>query len=686
MLTAALLASTELDWRVQLQNAVRLHGSGDLVGAVPHYRKALELHSPLSESWPFLNNYALSVQQTEPAEAAAVFRHVLSLVPESPDGYFNLGNALSDAGEHKAAVQAFGACVHFSPADGEAYYNLGSAMLHSGASSGIGGNVTPLQALALAQGLTPTDGKVWLTSGDALSKERRWDEAAVAYGRACTLRPQHGASWVCKGNCDEERGHVNEAELAWHTALQLNPGDTGVYQNLGRLLRRTDRMPESRASYASAITLSPQSAEAYSGLGKCYGAPPGGLSAENRQQVRAKYALFLARTYGIAADLEPRNAGTYNALGEGMTMFGLRGSNWAELGDRSALDFYRIAHSLMPANTCAATHVAFGLASSDDSSGSCLEATPAPSATPLAALLRPPSKSPATAVASVGLADLSVKVDQRHGALRSGLLERAFSLWCKYGVVVFPSLLSRTTVEGLLEGVRRTQHERNSTDYTQVTRNSKFRVHKALPVAQAQHALNEVAERLGPFVHMALGVPRPAQDGPADMSQYGAADRGGSTLEDRVHVLESGFMVTAPGADEQQLHRDVAPAIVSNCALTASIQVSLVDTAAKQGSLQVVPGSHTFDPASSDKERLLASAAVPVPIAVPAGSVVVYALHLMHSGRANEHVRDRPFYFFTVMGGKLDPPPGLAYTIELEDIGRWELGHSMLVQREREIG
>ena len=38
-------------------------------------------------------------------------------------------------------------------------------------------------------------------------------------------------------------------------------------------------------------------------------------------------------------------------------------------------------------------------------------------------------------------------------------------------------------------------------------------------------------------------------------------------------VLESGFMVTAPGATAQHFHRDVAPAVVSCSSLTASLQV-----------------------------------------------------------------------------------------------------------------
>ena len=92
---------------------------------------------------------------------------------------------------------------------------------------------------------------------------------------------------------------------------------------------------------------------------------------------------------------------------------------------------------------------------------------------------------------------------------------------------------------------------------------------------------------------------------------------------------------------------------------------------AEQGSLEVVPGSHTYDPSISDK-KVMEGTLPKLPVAVPAGTVTIYALHLIHRGRANTHTADRPFFFFTLMGPGL-APPGLAYTIEPDDIGRWRM-------------
>ena len=89
------------------------------------------------------------------------------------------------------------------------------------------------------------------------------------------------------------------------------------------------------------------------------------------------------------------------------------------------------------------------------------------------------------------------------------------------------------------------------------------------------------------------------------------------------------------------------------------------------------PGSHRFDPAAPETtsfDRRVAAggsataggaaAAVGGPrlrLALPAGSVAVYALHLLHRGSANTAPADRPFYFFTLKGpgcaGESTPPP-----------------------------
>jgi len=243
-------------------------------------------------------------------------------------------------------------------------------------------------------------------------------------------------------------------------------------------------------------------------------------------------------------------------------------------------------------------------------------------------------------------------------AERAHATAEALRLWRRHGVVVFPGLLTPDEVQPLLRAVRAAEVDPNATDYSQVTRDSSLgaRTHKALPVSAARPALDALAARLGSFLATALGEPN------------------GS-----LPVLESGFMVTRPGARDQAFHRDVAPGVVSASSLSASVQLVLVDTASNQGALQVKPRTHRFDPVAPFVDGVDGGDVAPVALALPEGSVVVYALHLVHRGSANTAAADRLFYFFTLKGRGY-APPGLAYTIEPTDIAKYRLAANGLEQ------
>ena len=593
-------------------------------------------------SQPVLTNYGLALQEAgDAAEAVAAFRKVLELNPSS-DAEFNLANALVDAGEAEEADAAFERCLRLNPADAEAYYNRGTAAL--GAAAGDAAKVrAAMESLEASIGLAPADAKSYASLGDGLAFSSRWDESSAAYRTASRIRPAHAGTHASLGNVLDELGRLKEAESSWRACIAIDPTGNGggVHTNLGNMLRRDGRTAESREAFDAALSIDPANAEAYMGLGRCYSAPVGGLAQENRSDHDGGYLAHLRETYGAAIELQPTDANAYKAIGEGMAMYGLHGG-CDEFGGDGALQMYEHALRLNPADTCAATHVAFGRrpprqaeaaegggaegGEADEEEGAGLELEDGGA--------RPPP-------AEVTLESLSARGDVTKG---DGLA-RARSLWQTNGMVVFPELLSTRATDALLKHVREAQHGEHTRDFTVVTRDHAHRTHKALRVSDAQKALSEIASKLQPFLQEALGVAEPA-------------------------LLECGFMVTEPGATAQHFHRDVAPDVVSLSSITASIQVSLVDTAPNQGALEVVPGSQEFDPSVSEKDRLDSLAKVPV--AVPRGTVTIYALHLMHRGSANTHTSDRPFMFFTLMGDGL-APPGLAYTVQPDDIGKYAM-------------
>ena len=273
------------------------------------------------------------------------------------------------------------------------------------------------------------------------------------------------------------------------------------------------------------------------GLGRCYQSPGGSADAMAKD-----YRAFLASTYGVAVRLQPTNAEAYVALGEGLRMYGVH-ERCPELGSKNALEMYKTALQLAPDNTCAATHVSFGDREPCDTAEveelmACDEATDAMTARDEGDARSHPSGT------GVDIESLSVSGELSSAA---GLAD-ALVKWRRNGLVVFPQLLSSEAVADLLERVRAAQHGNHTRDYTPVTRDKAHRCHKALPVDEARGTLEAITRVIGPFLEAALGTLTPT-------------------------LLESGFMVTAPGASAQLFHRDVAPSVVSCSSMTVSIQV-----------------------------------------------------------------------------------------------------------------
>ena len=108
----------------------------------------------------------------------------------------------------------------------------------------------------------------------------------------------------------------------------------------------------------------------------------------------------------------------------------------------------------------------------------------------------------------------------------------------------------------------------------------------------------------------------------------------------------------------------------------ASVQISLVNSVASQGVLEVAPGTQ-HEPAKWTErfERQDAGARRPrtVAIAVPAGSVTFYSSSLVHRGRANTHSKERLVLGLTLLGDGGVVPSGLPYALQPQDLGQWSL-------------
>ena len=91
------------------------------------------------------------------------------------------------------------------------------------------------------------------------------------------------------------------------------------------------------------------------------------------------------------------------------------------------------------------------------------------------------------------------------------------------------------------------------------------------------------------------------------------------------------------------------------------------------GPIEVLPGSADSPPTFSDAAAARSAPALPLPL--PLGAALLYDTRLWHRGGANRgRKKARPVWYVTVLGDEGEPPSGLPYTIEPDEVACFRLG------------
>ena len=367
-------------------------------------------------------------------------------------------------------------------------------------------------------------------------------------------------------------------------------------------------------------------------------------------------------------------------------------AEWRALtrGAAAADGAFAAAARLLPSDISCATHAHYG-------------APRARSGVRALRMTAPPRADETDASSNARLRALTIaradgETDSMWGARAAACFERD-------GVVVLPRLLDDEQCAALDAAVAAAEagDVEDFTDQTHEASGGVARTHRALPLgasavgrdaataSAAVLALDAVARALWPPLSRALQVAGGDADDDADREANGGG---------LAPLLGAGFMRVAPGARAQALHRDVqghdrhprgGGGATGGGPRAVSVQIQLTDTtsAARSGSLEVLPGSHRPDGAAGARGALDAIAAdtdgvspAVVPIAVPRGTVTAYSSRLFHRGGGNRGDSERTFVFLTVAEPDAPAPFGLIHTMGIEDVGQWEMGPKGLVRLE----
>ncbi len=229
-----------------------------LAEAVKHYEAALKAQPNYAEAHNNLGQVLLRQRRFD--EALAHYEAAVRLRPEHLY-YFNLANALMDAGKPADAVANYQQALRLNPNSSQAHHHLGLALQAQGKAEAAMAEFRA--ALQLQRDYESAEHQL----ANRLADAGRLDEALVHDLAAVRLDPRHAENYNGLGICYAMQGKLVEAERQFREAIRLKPDYAGAQSNLGNALGGQNKLEEAIPHYQKALEVDPADFQTHFNLG-----------------------------------------------------------------------------------------------------------------------------------------------------------------------------------------------------------------------------------------------------------------------------------------------------------------------------------------------------------------------------------------------------------------------------------
>ena len=209
--------------------------------------------------WNILGASAAQVDMTD--EAITAFKKVISIKPEYPDAYINMGLLLHNQGNSEKAVELLKKAVLLQPDHEIAYNNLGLSL------QGITKLDEAIEAYKKAISLKPNYAIAYNNMGNVLQDQGKLDDAIDAYKKSVSLKPDYAVAYNNIGFTLNKKEIFGKSISSYKKAIALKPDYAEAYNNMGNALNHQDKIEEAINAYKKAISINPEYADAYSNMG-----------------------------------------------------------------------------------------------------------------------------------------------------------------------------------------------------------------------------------------------------------------------------------------------------------------------------------------------------------------------------------------------------------------------------------
>lgn len=313
----------------QVQELVALVNAGRLVEAEAKSRKLIKKFPGALIIYNVLGASLTGQQKFD--RAVACYSRLVKIVPDYPEGHYNLGSAQQKKGDLKDAAASYRTALKLKPDLVEAHSNLGVILQQL---NDVEGAVASFrQALRLRPGFADAH----LNLGNALRAQGALEEAARSYRAALELSPDLVEAHFNLGRVLSALESNEQAEESLRRVLELDPDHARARHALAGLLVHRGQRITAISQYRRVIELEPDFAEAHDNLGYV-------LAIEGHIGAALK-------CHRRALDLDPESASAHSNLGYALMLEGCI---------EEALSCQRRALTLDP--KCASAHINLGSA------------------------------------------------------------------------------------------------------------------------------------------------------------------------------------------------------------------------------------------------------------------------------------------------------------------------------------
>ncbi|MBD2447411.1 tetratricopeptide repeat protein [Nostoc sp. FACHB-152] len=242
-------ANTPIQAQAWFYQGLQQAKSGDLIGAIASYDRAIELQPQSHEYW---FNRGLTLFHLERfAEAVAAYDTAIDLKQDHYKAWYNRGGTLGELGLFEEAIASFNRAIEIQPNYAEAWASKALALLK------LGQIWEAIASYDRALELEPQDPETWYYRGIALAVTEHYEDAIASYNQALELQPDYYEVWIDRGVVLFNLQQWSEAIASWDKALSSQPDFYLAWYNRGVALDNLGKREEAIASYKKAIAIKP---------------------------------------------------------------------------------------------------------------------------------------------------------------------------------------------------------------------------------------------------------------------------------------------------------------------------------------------------------------------------------------------------------------------------------------------